>query len=90
MWFAAEDENKREDEQSCAEKGTAQLLSPDESLTAASPKGRAPRPLPGQALIVSLGSYIKEGVIIYYIACCGLHFRYNQGNENNQCRKEGW
>ena len=43
-------------------------------------KGRVPQPLPGQVFIVFLGSYIKEGFIIYYIECC-LHFRYNQGNE---------
>ena len=34
---------------------------------AASPKGRVPPPLPGQAFIVSLRSYIREGFIICYI-----------------------
>ena len=53
-------------------------------------KGRVPWPLPGQAFITFLGSYITEGFIIYYIECCCLHFRYNQGNENNKCRRERW
>ena len=30
------------------------------------------------------------GLIIYYIECCCLRFRYNQGNENNNCRRERW
>ena len=57
---------------------------------ATSLKGRAPQPLPGQAFIIFLRSYIKEGFIIYYIECCCLHFRYNQGNENNKYRRERW
>ena len=73
---------------SCGEKGTVQILSEDENSMAASLKGRAHRPLPGQAFIVFLRSYIKEGFIIYYIECCRLHFRYNQGNENNKYRRE--
>ena len=31
-----------------------------------------------------------SGLIIYYIECCCLHFRYNQGNENNKCKRERW
>ena len=53
-------------------------------------KGRAHRPLPGQAFIVFPGSYIKEGFIIYYIEYGCLHFRYHQRNEHNKCRRERW
>ena len=35
-----------------------------------------------------ISSYIKEGVIMYYIEYCCLHFGYNQRDENNKCRRE--
>ena len=53
-------------------------------------RGRAHRPLPGEAFIVFLGSSIKERFIFYYIECYCLHFSYSQGNENNKCRRERW
>ena len=91
--------NAHRPQQSCGEKGMARyslkmrvlrpLLSRGEHL-GHSLKGRVLLPLPGQTFIVFLGSYIKEGFIIYYIECCCLHFRYNQGNENNTCRRERW
>ena len=80
-------------QQACGEKGTVRygtVLSEDESPVATSVKGRAPQPLPGQAFIVFLGSYIKEGFIIYYIEYGCLHFRYHQRNEHNKCRRERW
>ena len=89
--------NAHRPQQSCGEKGMVRyslkmrvlqpLLSRGEHL-GHSLKGRVLLPLPGQTFIVFLGSYIKEGFIIYYKECCCLHFRYNQGNENNKCRRE--
>ena len=87
----AEDENKCTDHSRPVEKkGGCGTLLRWESYGHLS-QGDSAQPLPGQAFTVSLGSYIKEGFIIYYIECCCLHFRYNQGNKNNKCRRgRGW
>ena len=74
-------------QQACGEKGTGRDSLKLRVLRPLS-RGESARPLPGQAFIVFLRSYIKEGFIIYYIEYCCLHFRYNQRNENNKCRRE--
>ena len=76
-------------QQSCGEKGKVWYSLKMRVLRPLS-QGESARPLPGQAFIVFLGFYIKEGFIIYYIEYCYLHFRYNQRNENNKCRRERW
>ena len=78
---------------SCGEKGQYRyslkmrvlwlLLSREERL-GHSLKGRVPRPCLDRLLL------FLSGFIIYYIECCCLHFGYNQGNENNKCRRERW
>ena len=61
---------------------------------AASLKGRVPWPLlsRGECTDPCLDRLLLflSGFITYYIECCCLHFRYNQGNENNKCRRERW
>ena len=91
-WFVDEDENKctQATEVLWRKRDGADTLWRWESYGHLS-QGDSAQPLPGQAFTVSLGSYIKEGFIIYYIECCCLHFRYNQGNKNNKCRRgRGW
>ena len=100
LCVVGEDEtNAHRLQQSCGEKGKVRyslkmrvlrpLFSRGERL-GHSLKGTEPRALAAQAFIDFIGSYIKEGFIIYYIEYCCLHFRYNQRNENNKCRRERW
>ena len=60
------------------------VLSQDESPMAILSRGECPNPCLDRLLL------FFSGLIIYYIECCCLHFRYHQAKENTKCRRERW
>ena len=70
-------------QQSCGEKGTVWYPLKKRVLWLPLSRGECPDPCLDRLLL------FLSHLIIYYIECC-LHFRYNQGNKNNKCRRETW